>query len=246
MDNRYVFREVLSEMAAAADLAGGVITKEEVRERLAGLPLSEEHMQMIFGYLTEQGIRVPDDDAEAAELPDADENQSLSLYLEELQRLAQESEVDEAALLREVAAGSVAAKERLIEWYLPLICQMAGEYEGGEIPAEDLIQEGNLALLAALETLPASESPAAHQARLLNAINEAMEAAIREGTETKRSNDGIVSRVNHLSEAIRNLEEELEHKVSAEELSAYLEMPVSEIEDILRMSGDEIRDRLEQ
>lgn len=50
----------------------------------------------------------------------------------------------------------------------------------------------------------------------------------------------IVSRVNHLNEAVKNLERDLEHKVSAEELSAYLDMPLKEIGDILRMSGDQI------
>ena len=47
MENRYVFREVLSEIKDAADAAGNVITKEEIRERLKELPLTEEHFQMI-------------------------------------------------------------------------------------------------------------------------------------------------------------------------------------------------------
>lgn len=53
---------------------------------------------------------------------------------------------------------------------------------------------------------------------------------------------GLVSRVNHLNEAIHNLEEELEHKVSVDELSAYLEMPAAEIEDVLRMVRRSDRD----
>lgn len=240
MDNRYIFREVLSEIKSAADEAGGIITKEEVRKRLEHLPLSEEHFAMIFSYLTEQGIRVPDDAMEAAELPDEEKERSLSIYLEELERLIREEEVDENALLRDVLDGNAQAKEKLIEWYLPLICQMADEYEGDEIPTEDLIQEGNIGLLTALESLGGLESLAACQAHLLNSVNQAMEAAIQETKETKKSNEGIVGRVNHLNEAIQNLEEELEHKVSVEELSAYLEMPVAEIEDILRMSGDQI------
>ena len=82
--------------------------------------------------------------------------------------------------------------------------------------------------------------PAACQAHLLNCVNQAMEDAIHANEETTKSNEGIVSRVNHLNEAIHNLEEELEHKVSVDELSAYLEMPAAEIEDVLRMSGDQI------
>lgn len=240
MENRYVFREVLSEIKDAADAAGNVITKEEIRERLKELPLTEEHFQMIYKYLEEQGVRVPDDAKEAEELPKEQEELSLSIYLEELKRLIEESDVDENELLRDVMEKKPQARERLIEWYLPLICQMADEYDGGEIPAEDLIQEGNIGLLLAMDTLDTFDSPAACQAHLLNCVNQAMEDAIHANEETKKSNEGIVSRVNHLNEAIHNLEEELEHKVSVDELSAYLEMPTAEIEDVLRMSGDQI------
>ena len=50
----------------------------------------------------------------------------------------------------------------------------------------------------------------------------------------------MVSQVNHLDEAIKNLERDLERKVSAEELSAYLDMPLEQIRDILNISGDQI------
>ena len=102
MENRYVFREVLSEIKDAADAAGNVITKEEIRERLKELPLTEEHFQMIYKYLEEQGVRVPDDAKEAEELPKEQEELSLSIYLEELKRLIEESDVDENELLRDV------------------------------------------------------------------------------------------------------------------------------------------------
>ena len=120
-----------------------------------------------------------------------------------------------------------------------LVMALEDEYSV-EIPAEDLIQEGNIGLLLAMDTLDTFDSPAACQAHLLNCVNQAMEDAIHANEETKKSNEGIVSRVNHLNEAIHNLEEELEHKVSVDELSAYLEMPAAEIEDVLRMSGDQI------
>ena len=185
MENRYVFREVLSEIKDAADAAGNVITKEEIRERLKELPLTEEHFQMIYKYLEEQGVRVPDDAKEAEELPKEQEELSLSIYLEELKRLIEESDVDENELLRDVMEKKPQARERLIEWYLPLICQMADEYDGKEIPAEDLIQEGNIGLLLAIDTLDTFDSPAACQAHLLNCVNQAMEDAIHANEETK-------------------------------------------------------------
>ena len=89
MDNRIIFREILGDIRRAADEAGGVITKEEIKERLSHLPLGEDHLKMIYQYLSEQGIQVPDDAQEAAELPTGEEGFALSIYLEELQQLAE-------------------------------------------------------------------------------------------------------------------------------------------------------------
>ncbi|MDO4320896.1 MAG: sigma-70 domain-containing protein [Lachnospiraceae bacterium] len=240
MDHKIIFREMLSEIKKAADAAGDVISKAEIKEILGNLPLEEEHFELIYSYLAEQHIRVVESKEEAQELPEQEGENSLSLYIEELMKLKGEIPEDEQRLMRQAMQGDEAARLHLIESYLPLICEMAGGYEGTEVSAEDLIQEGNLGLLTAMESIGRLESPAACRAHIINSINAAMEAAIGSSRETKKMDEGIVSRVNHLNEAVRNLERDLEHKVSAEELSAYLEMPLEEIRDILRMSGDQI------
>ncbi len=255
MENRIIFREMLTEIQTAADEAGGYISREKIRELLSGMPLEEEHFQLIYDYLAQQNIRVVESEEEVQELPEDEDRKSLSMYLEELESLDRESFEDEHTLLERAVVGDPDARNRLIEGYLPLICEMAEEYDGEELPAEDLIQEGNLGLLLAIDTLAEAEgrrqssetdstrpscNPAAYRAHILNSINNAMEAAIRGTQERHRHDEGIVSRVNHLNEAVHNLERDLEHKVSAEEVSAYLEMPLEEIRDLLRMSGDQI------
>lgn len=254
MENKIIFREMLTEVKSAADAAGNVISKEEIREILKTMPLEEEHFQLIYSYLAEQNITVVDTREEAAEMPEEEDRRSLSIYLDELNDLEQASFEDEPEILEKAAQGDEAARSRLIEEYLPRICEMASEYEDEALPAEDLIQEGNLGLLMALETLKEAVAdpdeaaqnvqtrytPAACRAHILNTIGKAMEAAVKESRDERTKGDGIASRANHLNEAVQNLEQDLEHKVSAEELSAYLEMPLEEIQDILRMSGDQI------
>ncbi len=243
MENRMIFREMLSEIKNAADASGGVITRGEVREILKDMPLEEEHFQLIYDYLAQQNIQVADsreEAREAQELEEQAEHRSLSLYLEELEELEGAAFEDEQELFGRIVNGDIQARNRLVESYLPTICQMAGDYEGSELPSEDLIQEGNLGLMTALDALDQFDSPAACRAHILNTVNAAMEQAIRDSQDTRKMGEGIVSRVNHLNEAVKNLEEDLEHKVSAEELSAYLEMPLDEIRDLLRMSGDQI------
>ena len=241
MDNKIIFREMLSEIKKAANETGDVITQDKIKEILAGIPLEEEHFKLIYNYLSEQNIRVVDSLEELEEQPQEDGG-SLALYLDELMSLEREVTEDERELMLQAMEQEAGAKERLIESYLPLICEMASGYEGDDVLAEDLIQEGNLGLLMAIESLSQlkNESPAACRAHIINSINEAMEQMIDSSRKTKKMDEGIVSRVSHLDEAIRNLERDLEHKVSAEELSAYLEMPLEEIKDVLRMAGDQI------
>ena len=240
MDNKIIFREILSDIKKTADEAGNVITQGEIRRLLEDLPLEEEHFRLIYDYLAEQDIRVVESEEDAEELVREQEQKCLSMYLEELTELESDEFEDDHELMRRVMEGEKEARERLIESYLPLICEMAGGYQGTDLPAEDLIQEGNLGLLTAMNSLQEFDSPAACRAHILNEINRAMEQAINSSQEKHRQDEGIVSRVNHLNEAVKNLERDLEHKVSATELSAYLEMPLEEIRDILRMSGDQI------
>ena len=99
---------------------------------------------------------------------------------------------------------------------------------------------GNIGLLMAVEALEERDSLAAYQVQLMNAVNQHMQDVLQEQKDLRELGDGIAKRVTHLSQAIHNLEEDLEHKVSVEELSAYLEMPVQESRDILKMAGDEL------
>lgn len=240
MENRIIFRGMLSEIKAAADAGGGVITREEVRKILSGMPLTEEHYKLIYDYLEQQNIHVTESREENAEASAPEGSDSLSAYLRELIALEGETFEDEHALLRRMLQGDEEARNRLIESYLPLICEAAGSFKSDDLLLEDLIQEGNLGLLLALDSLQEFDSPAACSAHILNSINEAMSQAILGSREKREMGDHLVSRVNHLNEAVQNLERDLEHKVSIEELSAYLEMPLQEIQDILRMSGDQI------
>jgi RNA polymerase primary sigma factor len=240
MENKIIFRELLSEIKQMADASGNLITKDEIRGLMKDLPLEEEHLQLVYEYLAGQGIRVADSREEAQEYEEAEESDGLSIYVEELIRLEEALPEDEHQLLVQLLGGDETAKLHLIERYLPVICAKAEECSSEELLAEDLIQEGNLGLLTALSSLEGYDSPAAVRAHIINSINEAMEAAITNSHTSHEMAQGIVGRVNHLNEAVGNLEQDLGHKVSAEELSAYLEMPLEEIRDILRMSGDQI------
>lgn len=271
MEQKIIFREMLSEVLKLADARGNHLTTAEIDEFFANTHLTRAQMELVYEYLMEQKVQVegyesrkqetlasavekkmagtPEAEARQEELSDAgtardQENEevgALELYLKELETIDHPEPAQELELFTLAAGGDGAAKSRLVELYLPLVCQLAGDYQGQDVLAEDLIQEGNVGLLLAVDRIERQENLAAYQAKLMNAVNQYMQDVIQEQKDLKDLGEGVVRKVNHLNEAIHNLEEDLEHRVSVEELSAYLDMPVEEIRDILRMAGDEIK-----
>ena len=242
MDQRMIFYERLGELKSLAEEYENVLSKEQVREFFSGTPLEEEHFELIFQYLEQQKIRVAESRQEAERIRQEQEagSKSLRLYLEELEKLDEGGEGPSGEVFARAVLRDEVARKELIDWYLPFICRLAGENESPEIPAEDLIQEGNLGLLTALDELEELESAAAYQAFLLNKISRAMEQALLWDKKEKEFGEKLAGRAERLHQAARNLEEELEHKVSAEELSAFLDIPLEEIQDLMRMSADQI------
>lgn len=257
MGQRIIFREMLSEIKALADSRGDVLTTQEVDDFFANTHLTPEQMELVYEYLHGQRIRVigyepagadvsapkakrerdPEDPPEAGGSPGS---AGMEQYLREVGRIEGIAAAEELELFSLAAAGDTAAKSRLVELYLQMVCSLAGDYDGEDCPVEDLIQEGNIGLLLAVEKLEARDSLAAYQAQLMNEVSLCMQEAARAHRDVREMGQGIARRVNHLSEAIHNLEEDLGHKVSIGELSAYLEMPAEEIKAVLKMAGDEL------
>lgn len=268
MQNKIIFREMLSEIKKLADQKGNRLTREEVRDFFAKAGLNQEQLELIYDYLAGQKIEVEgrstgrkgkiqgsetEDGAEkmsvgkaAEETAEGDEEPGidfLGMYLADLDKIDEVSKEERQLLFDQAAAGSSAAKNRLAQQYLKIVYELSMTYVGGQLPKEDLIQEGNVGLLLALDTLERREGLEDYENYIFRAVQEAMEEAIELSQDTRDMDEEIAGRVNHLNEAILNLQEDLGHKVSMEELSVYLEMPLEEIRDILRMAGDEMKEK---
>ena len=235
MNEKFIFREIIRDMQELADQNGNVLAEEEVRKALEDLRLEEEQIKLVFDYLIGQDIQI-----EGYRQKENPKKEFLSFYEEDLQKIQNISEREKMQLICEAVDGDALAKGRLIELYLPVAAKIAKEYEKRELPLGDLIQEANVGLMIAVESLADTKRILDADAFLREQIRAAIEEAIEIQKDSRRAGTEIAERVNYLNEAIQNLEEDLEHKVSLEELSAYLEMPEEEIQDILRMAGDEI------
>ena len=173
---------------------------------------------------------------------DAAREDVLSIYLKEVESIMSLMPSVEKALFDRAVRGEAAAKEKLMNSYLPVVCDLAGEMQNESIPVEDLIQEGNLALWYALERLEEKDSLSAYQAVLMNELAASMEETLKDYQKIQEGDQSFADKVNFMDEAMRNLAKDLERKASLEELSAYLEMSEEEIRGILRLAGDDYRE----
>ncbi|MBQ4000731.1 MAG: hypothetical protein II643_07055, partial [Oscillospiraceae bacterium] len=103
---------------------------------------------------------------------------------------------------------------------------------------EDLIQEGNMELWMALEELEREDTLAAYQARLMNRVGKAMEEMLQRSADVRNMDLGMVKKVRRLDDAIKGLKEELGRTPTAEELSAFLDMPLEEIQRTLKLASN--------
>lgn len=247
MQERIIFREMLSEIKALADTKGNRLTVEEIRDFFSDVGLNEEQLSLVYAYLAEQKIEVEGYEAklergvsQEQEAGGMTEDAYMQMYLEDLNSIPTVTEEEEEKLFLLAAAGDDASKNRLVEIYLRMVCDVAHTYSYGGVSQNDLIQEGNVALMLAIHDLEIMEGLEEYRTYVYDAVRKAMEEALTEQQDFRDLDEKIAERVNHLNESVKNLEQELEHKVSIGELSAYLEMPVEEIRDILRMAGDKI------
>lgn len=262
MQDKIIFREMLSELKALADSKGGRITTEEAEAFLVNAHLDGEQLKLIYEYLLGEKIQVVGYESESGrrkvlhpteeptekqreEEQDKEQESALAdrimqLYASELGQVTGATEEEELALFCRAVEGDTLARGRLTELYLNMVYELSMTWPAEETDRNDLIQEGNVALLLAVNSLQRKEGLMEYRTYLFSQVQEAMEE-VMEGIQDRRDLDReIEGRANHLQEAVRNLEEDLSHKVSIEELSAYLEMPLEEIRDILRMTGEEI------
>ena len=233
------FRKKLEELCALGRRNSMRLTVRQIQEAMKEEKLTVEQLQMIYAYLDQMAIEITDPDlGEEAASPDR-RKRSLEVYLEELDRIAALPEDAEYLLFERAAGGDREASNTLIERYLSTVCDLASEYEAAHpmVESEDLIQEANTGLVLAVVALEKESTLAAYRVKLLNSVSAFMEERVKELEEMISSDTRVVNRMNKLADTIRELENEIGHKPSVEELSAFLELPAEEIENLLKVAG---------
>jgi len=240
---RAEFQAKLLELSNLAKEKKNVLSTEEVQAFLQELSLTEEQLKLVYEYMLANKIEIKgyESEQEKEEIPyTREELEFLKSYQTDLKAFKPLSEAEMEKLFEKVEDGDDLAKSKVTEQLLSQVLLQAKEYHGQGLPLEDLVQEGNIGLMLSLEALGLREEGVTAREYICGEIDRAMELALEEAQSVRRSGNEIVDKINRLSDSIQQLTEDLERQVTVEELSAFLDMSVEEIEDILSLAGDDI------
>ena len=242
MEGKTEFLKKLNELVAVVRDNGNQVAVDEVKTYFSGMNLNEEQIELVFDYLLAQKVVVKGyikmDMPEAKEqvVLTEEEEAYLKEYEEDLKAFKHATEQEHQALLAKVLKGDSNAKSRLIELYLKEVVEIAKEMHHPEVFLGDLVQEGNVGLILGVDMLTDVET--AHQT-ITEQIRQSMQMLIEEHTELSNRDKKMVEKVAMLDESITALTEELGRKVTIDELAVYMGMTEDEIEDILKLTGED-------
>ena len=223
MAERMGFQGKLREVLSFAREREDHLLAEDVEKFFEEEALSPEQMELVFQYLTEQGIEVKGYAPSKGTVREADQEEGLSPEEERyLETYRQEIEALEEA-------GDKTLARRLTE-----VVEEAVKLQRGEVFLGDLIQEGNMRLVMLLEEDPEKEE----EARRVT-VRSAMEEFIASSGEVRRRDRQMVRKVTDLNNTVKAMEEEEGRKVTLDEAAGRLGITRQEAEQIWKLTSEE-------
>ena len=246
MDEKKEFLEKLSGLLQLAQGQGNEIAIEEVKAYFSEDALTEEQVELVFEYLMAQKVSVKGyvklGSEEKQEEFTEEEKHYLKEYEHELEAIPGEKEGEKEDLVTRVLQGDENAKARLIELYMGQVVQVAKQMHQPEVFLGDLIQEGNLGVVLGVGML--ADLKTADEV-ICGQIRQSMQLLLDEQAELLSRDKKMVEKVQALDESIQTLTEELGRKVTIDELAVYMGLEVEEIEDILKLAGEDTEEEAE-
>ena len=254
------FEEQLKSLIELAKKKKNVLEDKEVIGHFAGIDLNEQRMEVVYELLETNNIDVlsmtdeePDDipfDVEEEEVEQIDisapEGVSIEdpvrMYLKEIGKVPLLSAEEEIALAQVMEGGGPEgenAKKKLAEANLRLVVSIAKRYVGRGMLFLDLIQEGNLGLIKAVEKFDYRKGYK-FSTYATWWIRQAITRAIADQARTIRIPVHMVETINKLVRVQRQLLQELGREPSPEEIAKEMSMPVDRVREILKISQEPV------
>ncbi len=194
---------------------------KSIEEEANSLPIDPEDMEVL---LQSEGITIDD---------------PVKIYLHEIGRVALLTPEEEADLAQRISDGDASAKKRLNEANLRLVVSIAKRYVGRGLLFLDLIQEGNLGLIKAVDKFDANKGYK-FSTYATWWIRQAITRAIADQARTIRIPVHMVETIGRLTKAERALVQELGRQPNAEELAKELNMNIDKVREIMKVAQEPV------
>src|SRR5437868_3399352 len=171
--------------------------------------------------------------------PEGGSDDAVRTYLKNIGKVRLLTKEDEVRLARRSESGDMAAKNALIEANLRLVVSIAKRYTGRGLTLLDLIQEGNLGLIRAVEKFDWRRG-FKFSTYATWWIRQAITRALADQSRTIRIPVHMVERMNRVSRVTRNLAQTLGREPTIEEIAKQVEMTPDQVEDILKLGQEPV------
>lgn len=226
----------------------GTLTYKEIMDELDEIDLSPDQIEKIYEVLESMGIEVIGDIAESENIEEELDlsipegiaiDDPVRMYLKEIGKVPLLSSDEEIRLAERIEEGDQYAKKKLAEANLRLVVSIAKRYVGRGMLFLDLIQEGNLGLIKAVEKFDYRKG-FKFSTYATWWIRQAITRAIADQARTIRIPVHMVETINKLIRVQRQLLQELGRDPLPEELSKHMDMPVDKVREILKIAQEPV------
>ena len=238
-------------------LKQGYITYEQLADELKGLDMDSDTLDELYNNLVDAGVNVvssegeTEDEATGEEITDTTNVEDLTLskdvkindpvrmYLKEIGRINLLTSAEEFEYAKRVEEGDPEAKRVLAESNLRLVVSIAKRYVGRGMLFLDLIQEGNIGLMKAVDKFDPSKGYK-FSTYATWWIRQAITRAIADQARTIRVPVHMVETINKLARVQRQLTQELNREPTDEEIAERLDITVDKVREVYKISQDPV------
>ena len=252
-------KSLVKDLIDLAKQKGGQLTNQDILDAIGEADLDPEKLEKLYETLDHQGIEIIDDmgdiKIEDLEIP-YDENKDdengtpaaetgiaiddpVKVYLKDIGKVPLLSSEEEVDLAIRISNGDIAARQRLSEANLRLVVSIAKRYLGRGMQFLDLIQEGNLGLIKAVEKFDYTRG-FKFSTYATWWIRQAITRAIADQARTIRIPVHMVETINKVKKVQSQLLHQNGHEPTPDEIADEIDMPVDKVREIMRVAQEPV------
>ncbi len=248
-EQKLTFKSRLEQLINLARERKNVLEQEDINDVFGDMELEPSKIDQIYEYLEAQNIdivgnitdvEVDESDIDINNIPEGISiDDPVRMYLKEIGKVQLLSAEEEIELAKRLETGDQEAKKKLAEANLRLVVSIAKRYVGRGMLFLDLIQEGNLGLIKAVEKFDYTKG-FKFSTYATWWIRQAITRAIADQARTIRIPVHMVETINKLMRVSRQLLQELGRDPQPEEIAKYMDMSVSKVREIMKISQEPV------